>query len=178
MVAGGSPSSADCRYTPRSAVSILCGSKSLPTMCTDKDELSLADSGGAVALSAMPPFRAADLPFPFVLPPFVPLPLFPLVAAILLNASQTAIAMVYVSSPVEQPALQIRSGVGPSTDLRAHNCGTTCRARALRAPGWRKNPVLILSNPSSRAGKLEGSCSEERKRSSRVAEDPRLCNSI
>src|SRR5580658_7838871 len=85
--------------------------------------------------SAMPPLREADFPLPLPLPLLEPLPLFPAAVPLWLNASQTAMAMEYVSSPVEQPALQMRSGLGPSEDLRAQSCGTTFRARALSAPG-------------------------------------------
>src|ERR1700691_6420492 len=113
----------------------------------------------------MPPLRDADFPFPLPLPLLLPLllpwfealPLLPALAALRLNPSQTAMAIEYVSSPVEQPALQMRRGVGPSTDLRTQSWGTTCCARALSAPGWRKKPVFTLTSPSSRDGRLEGS---------------------
>src|ERR1700731_2896566 len=105
MVAGGKPSKADCRYTPRSAASILRGNRSLPTMWIDKPALRFADTGFG-ALSAMPPLRAADfplaLPLPLPLPLFDPLPLFPAPALLELNASQTAMAIEYVSSPLAQ----------------------------------------------------------------------------
>src|SRR5271169_6601467 len=104
---------------------MLCCSKSLPTMWIDKPALRLVDPEVAGPLSAMPPLRAADFPFPLPLLWLEPFPLFPL-ALWWLNASQTAMAMEYVSSPVEQPALQMRSGLGPSTDFRAQSWGTTC----------------------------------------------------
>ena len=69
--------------------------------------------------SAMPPLRLDGL-LPLLLPllePFdAPLPLPVEFAAGI--ASHKAIAMEYASSPVEQPALQIRSVLGPSSDLR------------------------------------------------------------
>src|ERR1700722_200791 len=104
-------------------------------MCTDNAELRFPVPGTVTLLSTMPPLRAADFPFPLVLPLLAPLPLFPAPVLPWLNASQTAIAIVYVSSPLPQPALQMRRGLGPSTDLRAQSCGTTCRASAFSAPG-------------------------------------------
>src|SRR5580692_7126027 len=136
MVASGRPSTADCGYTPRSAASMLCGSKSLPTIWIDNPVLKFAEPDVVPPVSAMPPLRAAaDFPFPLALPLFEPFPLFAELAPLRLKASQTAMAMEYVSSPVAQPALQMRSGLGPSTDLRAQSTGTTCRVKALSAPG-------------------------------------------
>ena len=67
----------------------------------------------------MPPFRLDGL-LPLLLPLLEPLThhcrrrsRLPLGIA-----SHNAIAMEYASSPVEQPALQIRSVLGPSSDLR------------------------------------------------------------
>src|SRR5580700_1393648 len=68
----------------------------------------------------------------------------------------------------------MRSALGPSADLRAQSCGTTWRVSAFSAPGWRKKPLLVLTSPSSKDVRKEGSKSDERRRSSNVADDPRL----
>src|ERR1700683_1777865 len=126
MVAGGSPSSADCGYTPRSPASMFCGSKARPHIGIAQPRLKFAEPDVVAPVSAMPPLRTtADFPLPLALPLFEPFPLFPELAPLRLRASQTAIAMEEVSSPVAQPALQMRSGLGPSADLRAQSTGTT-----------------------------------------------------
>src|SRR6202167_1984712 len=71
----------------------------------------------------------------------------------------------------------MRTGLGPSADLRAQSWGSTCRVSAFKAPEWRKNPVFVLTRPSSRDGSVEGSCSQERSRSSSVVDDPNSCAS-
>src|SRR5215471_8713457 len=86
-------------------------------------------------VSLMPPFRPPGFgSFPG-LPLLAPFPL--LVGFAWAMASEIAIAMEYVSSPVPQPALQIRRVPELSTALRAWSCGITCRDRAFMAPGCR-----------------------------------------
>src|SRR5579859_4701996 len=81
--------------------------------------------------SEMPPFRLAGLAslLPLPLPAPFPLP-FPLG-----RESQTAMAMEYASSPVEHPALHMRSVAALSFDLRAYSCGMIWRVSAFIAPG-------------------------------------------
>src|ERR1700722_2269435 len=83
--------------------------------------------------SAMPPLRLADFPpldpleLPFPLPGLaafvvlfpLALPMFPA------SAAHAAMAIEYASSPVEQPALHMRSVAGLSGDLRAKSWGNT-----------------------------------------------------
>src|SRR6266849_4906689 len=121
ITAGGNPPTADCGYKPRSATSTAEGSKSLPTMWTDQPWPEFCDEPCDV--SAMPPVRPVRLfpapALPLLALPF-PAPLFPQVGFPRLGmASETAIAMEYASSPVAQPALQMRSGLDPSLALRA-----------------------------------------------------------
>src|SRR5271170_1678675 len=105
--------------------------------------------------SLMPPLRrAAFLPALDPLEPSFPLPraaalvaLFPVLPIFAASAAHAAMAIEYASSPVEQPALHMRSVAGLSGDLRASSCGKTCRVSAFIAPGWRKNPVSVLSTP-------------------------------
>src|ERR1700722_9151798 len=121
------------------------------------------------ALSAMLPLRTPDFPDPL---PLVALPMTGL------TASQIAMAIEYVSSPVPHPALQILTGPELSVVLRLQSCGNTCRVSAFSAPECRKNPVLVLINPSSKEGSSNGSCSDERSRSRRVVEEFNSCASM
>src|SRR5208283_3691772 len=72
----------------------------------------------------------------------------------------------------------MRIGPGLSAERRAHSCGRTCRVNAFRALEWRKNPVFVLTSPSSKDGRLEGSCSEERRRSSKAVDESKSWASI
>src|ERR1700730_17112371 len=98
----------------------------------EQPAFGLAAWAGGEELSTTPPFRVPAFPPP------------PTGALTLtgLTASQTAMAIEYVSSPVPHPALQIRIGAGPSADLRLQSWGNTCFVNVFKAPGWRKNPLF------------------------------------
>src|ERR1700691_2503075 len=122
---------------PRSAILIEDASKSLPTIWMENSFPGWSVPGcekivpeAELDKSTMPPLRlAADfapldpLELPLPLPKFAAfVVLFPLALPMLpASAAHAAMAIEYASSPVEQPALHMRSVAGLSGDLRANS---------------------------------------------------------